>query len=174
MHSRISNAVHLDTRDPGFEYETKDCFVKAIQAVTGVPYRDAHAYVAKRFNRRFGKGTHNVESHMRTIAANCELIYGFRALYRKPDATIDRWGARYVYGTVTQFARMNPRGRFLLCSSNHAFAVIDGRVHDNGGAGARTRVRMVYQFLESSKCEAQAIAQTPQISLDKIGQQRLF
>ena len=39
------------TRDEGFETETNDCFVHAIKAATGVPYRDAHAFVAARFNR---------------------------------------------------------------------------------------------------------------------------
>jgi len=42
----------MNTRDEGFEFESNDCMVKAIQAVTGVPYRDAHAFIEKRFGRK--------------------------------------------------------------------------------------------------------------------------
>jgi hypothetical protein len=149
-------AVKIDTRDEGFENESKDCFVKAIQAVTGVPYRDAHAYVCKRFDRKPRRGTHKVADRMLDIATKAEYIYGFRAFHHTAPVRFATYcgSPRFRFATLSQFVRSHPAGRWLLWSRNHAFAVIDGVVHDSGAAGARTQVTGVYELRLSSEVEA--------------------
>jgi hypothetical protein len=162
-HAKLSRAglkaVRMGVRDAGFEAEDNDCFVKAVQAITGVPYRDAHAFVAKRFNRKVGRGTFDVVTITMAIETGKELIYGFR-LFIKPAAIgtgirRSRFGYRQVtrYRTLEQFARTHRTGRWLLWSNDHAFAMVDGVVYDSGAAGARTQVTGVCEFIESSKVE---------------------
>jgi hypothetical protein len=155
-----SNAVRMTTRDAGFEGEKNDCFVKAIQAVTRVPYRDAHAWVAREFKRTNRRPTHGVVDVMQRIEDTKTTVYGFRA-FRKPASTgiaVRRtmFGYRQVatYRTLASFAASHRTGRWLLWSNNHAFGMVDGVIYDNGLAGPRTQVTGVYEFIESSKIEA--------------------
>jgi hypothetical protein len=155
--------VALNTRDEGFEHETKDCVVKALQAVTGVPYRDAHAVAASRMGRKDRHGC--AINALSTVAHTRCTIYGYRVFAHPPQrvgtsglVSVDSYGrrVRYVrprYETLTQFVRRCPRGRYFLASNSHAFAVIDGVVYDNGAAGARTQVTNVYEFVTDSQCE---------------------
>lgn len=150
-------SVYLGTRDEGFEHESNDCFVKALQAVTGVPYRDAHEFCRTQMGRKDRKGT-SCMAPMMQIERERETVYGFRVFRH---ATGVEHPARYSwmrqtairYDTLTQFVRTHKTGKFLVWSNRHAWAVIDGVVYDNGAAGARTQVTTVYEFIESSKCE---------------------
>jgi hypothetical protein len=158
-------SVKLTLRDIGFETETNDCMVRSIQAVTGVPYRDAHAFVAKRFNRKPRKGTRNVDIVMRDIAKNHETIYGFRVL-AAGDAIVGTKLKRSTYRgvqivprfvTLAEFVRRHRTGRYLCWSHYHAFAIVDGVVFDTGAAGPRTNVAGFHEMLEDSKCQARGI-----------------
>lgn len=148
-------------RDPGFEHETRDCFVLALKHVTGVPYRDAHFAAASRFNRPARKGT-TVDGYMRQIIDNKTTLFGYRVLLTQvPTGTtrrMSRWGnldLKTVYPTLAQMVRRMRTGRYLVCSGSHAWAVIDGVVYDNGVTGPRTQVQEVYEFVASSKFEVQ-------------------
>jgi hypothetical protein len=46
------------------------------------------------------------------------------------------------------------QGRYLVVVTGHAFAVIDGVIHDQGHNGARKRVLGIWQFEPSSVVEA--------------------
>lgn len=153
-------------RDPGFEHETNDCAVQAIAAVTGVPYRDAHAWCKRVLGREDRQGT--FIDRMLTPVKQAQYVYGFRVFVRNSQSkglrkftSVDSYGYREIhhrpsYQTVAQFAEAHPRGRFLCSSRNHTYAVIDGVVVDNGAAGPRTQVHgFYYEFIESSKVEAQ-------------------
>ncbi len=148
-------------RDPGYESENRDCFVQAIQCVTGVPYRDAHAFTALHFARKTGKGTCFVDLHMKAIAEKQETIFGYRVFVkpiptrrtvRRSRRTFDYVQAT-VYPTVADSLYLMRSGRYLVCSGSHAWAVIDGVIYDNGVTGNRTRVTEVYEFKASSQCE---------------------
>jgi hypothetical protein len=151
-------AVVSRTCDAGFEHESRDCFVHAIRFVTGVPYRDAHEFVRTHFGRVDGKSTMGVDSGLQRIDQLKQYIFGFRVFTQKTMVSTrlrrTRWGAYRqvgVYRTAAQFAARFPRGKFLLCSNNHAFACIDGQIYDNGYAGARTNVTYAWEFIESSR-----------------------
>ncbi len=149
-----------EKRDPGFETERNDCVVRALQEVTGVPYRDAHAYVSREFKRKQRRGV-NVDKTLRRVEQEKATVFGYRVFVRQvePKGLAYRrnvWGnvnQKAIYPTVADTLYKIRQGRWLLCSSRHAWAVIDGVIHDNGVTSDRTRVREIYQFIPSSQCE---------------------
>lgn len=143
---------HLNQRDAGFEYEKNDCAVKALMAVTGVPYRDAHAWSAVHFARKDCGAAMLWDKALGAHAQQALTIFGYR-VYEQPAPAIERPNGYKNYGTLAQFVRTHSKGRFLLSSTSHAFALIDGVVYDNGAAGAKTRVTYkVYELKPSSQC----------------------
>lgn len=163
MQARTKGSIKMQVgtvRDAGFETETKDCFVQALMHATGVPYRDAHAAAAEKFNRPTRKGT-MVDGHMRHIVANKTTLFGYRVFVTSvPVGTtrrMSRWGnldLKPVYPTLEQMVRRMRTGRYIVCSGSHAWAVIDGVVYDNGVTGPRTQVQQVYELIASSVIEA--------------------
>lgn len=150
-----------ELRDAGYETETRDCFVQALKHVTGVPYRDAHAFTASKFNRKMRKGTCHVQSTMQRMAIQAELVFGYRVFDKtpKPRIAIARsrrtfcFVQKAIYPTVAEVTYTMRTGRFIVCSNSHAWAVIDGVIYDNGVTGNRTRVTEAYQLIPSSQCE---------------------
>jgi len=157
------------TRDEGFEHETNDCFVRAVHQATGVPYRDAHAFVRARFDRVSGRGTIAVAQHMARMAQSKCTIYGYRVFVRPVMAIGQsrrivrrRDGSRvcYVrphYATLASSMHKFREGRFILCSNSHGWAIVDGVVLDNGAVSGRAQVTEIYELIPSSKCEEQGI-----------------
>jgi hypothetical protein len=150
------DSVKLVERDAGFEHETRDCFVKALQAVTGVPYRDAHNFCETFMGRKPKHGTYPT-SYMTQAVTEEFTVFGYRIF--KHDASLGTRVRRNWYGTtvvrsyptLTQFVKSHPRGRYIIWSDDHALAVIDGVVYDNGAAGPRIRITGVYGLVPSSQ-----------------------
>ena len=142
-------------KDAGFETETNDCFVHAIKHVAGVPYRDAHAYVTKRYGRKPRKATYNVVNITAEIATRMELVYGYRVIPQiLPTKYVMRRGyQRRQMPTMAGTIDRMRKGRYIVWSRNHAWAVIDGVVYDNGAASGRTQVNGFYEFVPSSQLE---------------------
>ena len=153
-----------EARDAGYEHETRDCFVQALMRVTGVPYRDAHAFTKEQFKRRDGKGTCGVRQTMARLASTRVTIFGYRVFVKEiPTRTVLRrtrlFGLRHVlaFPTVSDSLYLLRNGRYLSCSNYHAWATIDGVIYDNGPTSNRTRLTECYQFVPSSECEAKGI-----------------
>ena len=150
-------------RGEGFEHESLDCFVRAVKHATGVPYRDAHAHVAQHFNRIDRKGTHNPQNQLSLVAVVKGTIFGYRVFDKSPSATLSnprnfRSRPRFIYPTLASQIAKFKSGRFLLCSRHHAWAIIDGVVHDSRGTtSSRTQVVIVYELKASSQCEKEGI-----------------
>ena len=51
--------------------------------------------------------------------------------------------------TLSLLIKKLPKGRYIVCSHDHAFALIDGVVHDSAPVGLSTRVRLCYQIMEA-------------------------
>lgn len=153
----------LNTRDSGYEHETNDCVVKALAAVTGVPYRDAHSFCKNYMERKDRKGC-VVNMHLMKMEQMKKPIYGFRSFCRESKIGTrmvrTKWGYHHskdVHDTLSSFVRKHKTGRYLLCSNYHAFACIDGVIHDNGAAGPKTQVTHVFEFITDSECERRNI-----------------
>jgi hypothetical protein len=150
--------------DAGFESEGKDCAVKALQAVTGVPYRDAHQWASVHFGRRNGQGTTTWDKTLTSLSTEHSTIFGYRIFKQVANVGTRLKRIRYhgllrvpAYQTLESFVRSHRTGRYLVASNNHAWAVIDGIVYDSGYAGARTQCTSVYQLIPSSQCEGKTI-----------------
>lgn len=146
--------------------ETNDCAVIALREVTGQSYADCHAfwelhgrqrrggtYVNRTFSR---SGSQEFpELGFRTTAAmhwndqqaaqnNAELAamstrFCGVSTDRAPTSH-DKYKGETM--TLARFLKKHPVGRWFVCSSSHAFAVVDGVVVDNHWkAHLRRRIR---------------------------------
>jgi hypothetical protein len=118
--------------------EHNDCAVVATANVLDIPYSEAHALLRKH-GRRNRKGTKwsitkkalesraSIREHL--ISVPMSNMGYFRATRRQ-------------YPTVAQYLHKLPKiGNFLLASTTHAFAYVDGELRDNI-EGGKMRARM--------------------------------
>lgn len=99
-------------RAEGFN-ERRDCTVIALAAVTGLPYPRCHAAL-KDAGRKDRKGIPFVRVAQRVAR---HVGHSFAICTRS--------------GTLRRFVRENPQGAFYVTIRGHAFAVLDGVIHDN-------------------------------------------
>lgn len=104
--------------------DRNDCCVRALSVAANLPYEQCHALMAKH-GRKNGKGTPYATSD----AVHAELGH---------EVTRHRG----LGPTLAQFIRANPKGRFVVHRKWHAFALVDGVVHDwyRSRTGSRSRV----------------------------------
>jgi hypothetical protein len=124
--------IHIERTDggrdqDGFEYETRDCAVRAIAIAASIPYAHAHALL-KAEGRKDRHGT--------------KLLMSEKALI-KTNAMVE--GLHFI-GTLSQLIQIYPRGRYYVTVRHHALALVDGVIHDQGSiAGPRSHVRRLYR-----------------------------
>lgn len=118
--------------------ENRDCCVRALSLAANMPYIRAHA-LFKGHGRQDRCGTYDMTIDSALSAIGGRLIKtGGRAI-----------AARGV--TLQRFLDDHPKGRFFVVRRGHAFAIIDGVVHDwLFGTGPRSRVRFAYEVLTSN------------------------
>lgn len=127
--------------------ETLDCTVRALSVAANVPYARAHALMA-RAGRKPRKGA---QLHQLARAAQC--VGGIRAALPESPA-VKRYRAGYGWSPVSPYPTLaavlaaHPTGRLLVTGLRHAFAVIDGEVHDwaNSSIGLRSRIDGLWIF----------------------------
>jgi hypothetical protein len=95
----------------GFTSEKSDCVVRATAVAADLEYADVH-HVFARHGRRSRRGT-NLGVIQKSFA---ELFPGSEQ--------------RRVNLTLAQFIRLHPKGRFVVMTRLHAWAVVDSVVHD--------------------------------------------
>lgn len=117
----ITNWVSTDggKHAAGF-VEKNDCAVRALAVFTGNPYAECHAKL-KSLGRKQFKGT--------SIAVIKSALKDF------PCTTVWSSGTRMTLGAVT---RKFPTGKVYLVKHGHAFAMIDGVVHDSFRVGSKS------------------------------------
>lgn len=118
--------------------EHNDCVVRAFSLAGNLPYTRVHAVLAKHGRKRRG----HTEYHV-SITAQEELF----------PHTKFRSTAQIAYGgtyniiqspTTVAFTKAHPVGRYICFTRTHAFALIDGVVHDWKSC-PRARVKMYCQ-----------------------------
>jgi hypothetical protein len=119
--------------------ERADCSVRALAIAAGMSYADAYQ-AFKEAGREDGKRT--------SWAVSCRLYE--RLGFCRHETRTCRYDGRRIaasYMTVAQLIRGHPKGRFILNRRGHAFALIDGVVHDwASGTGPRSRVRAAWKI----------------------------
>ena len=104
------------TEELSFINETNDCSVRATSIALNKPYRSIHE-AFKKHGRRWGKGV--------TVTT---LIGVLKDLTEDKMKTVASSVIRKQ--TLSTFVRENPRGRYVIIKSRHAFTVIDGVAYD--------------------------------------------
>jgi hypothetical protein len=105
----------------------RDCSVRALAVASGKSYGECHALFACA-GRAPNCGT--------SVAAS-RFIHEETLGYKK----IDTWTDWMGFPTLHVFVQSHPRGRYILHTRDHAFALIDGVVHDwTNGTGSRGRI----------------------------------
>ena len=107
--------------------EKKDCVVRAISLAVNVAYAEVHAALAAQ-GRETGKSTYA----------------------RQTLTVVESYGMQQVptvRPTLQQFIRENRQGRYVVIRRGHAFALIDGVVHDWNGSKTGPRSRVLIAFI---------------------------
>jgi hypothetical protein len=102
--------------DFNFMNESNDCSVRATSIALGKPYKTVHE-VFKKHGRKWGKGV--------TIIT---LLAVLKDVTKDNIKTVASDVIRKH--TLATFIRENPKGKYVIVKSRHAFAVIDGVAYD--------------------------------------------
>lgn len=115
--------------------DRNDCAVRALSVADGMAYKDAHAAFAAQ-GRKAGQGT-SVSVSRRVLK-----IAGFYEVTVVPvPAKFPKRPNHFVQPSIAKFAREHKEGAWILHTSSHALALVNGVVHDwNYGAGSHGRV----------------------------------
>lgn len=104
-------------RSSGFA-EHNDCAVRAYALFKNIPYNEAHC-IFKKLGRRDGRGTKN------------HIIYDLVGRSTRKEGN----GM-----TLNQLIASNPTGKVYGLKRGHAFAIIDGVLHDSWKVGGKSRI----------------------------------
>ena len=121
--------------------ERGDCGVHSLAALLAIPYGDARELLAKA-GREPRSGT-----CARTMVAAAQL--GGHDLRECPRPRVpghtSRGFARRV-SALRVLDYVSARGHYLVGTSSHWFAVVDGVIYDNGGLRERARLASIYKL----------------------------
>lgn len=112
--SNISYTYDDGGRNASGLKEIKDCTVRAVALTSGVDYKVAHQIMATRAKRKNRKGAY-LSKHIKEIQK--DLPVNFRLIKRSGS----------VRTLIKEFGEGN---RILCCMRGHAFAILNGTVHD--------------------------------------------
>lgn len=109
-------------------HERRDCTVRAVAHAFNFSYEEAHERLRK-MGRRDGKGFY---SHIIASGFGMDRLTQFNGK------------------TVAQVLKSIPAGRYYVQINRHAFAIVDGKIHDTILASPRTRVHGVWQAWDTN------------------------
>jgi hypothetical protein len=111
------------------EGDLHDCSVRALAIAAGIPYEEAHR-LFKEAGRADNKPTPTAVTRAlfkRLGFTKHTTFLGYGARYNRRR---DTWTPIANYPTLARFIKAHPRGRFTVHRTGHAFALINGVVHD--------------------------------------------
>ena len=111
--------------------EERDCCVRAIAIAANIPYAEAHSMLA---------------AHGRIDNHRTQRFVFLMDVWKK----IGQYKIFRVQGggTLNQFMNEDAPGRFIVRIRGHAFAVVNGTIHDMLLSGGRCRIKQIWKFNE--------------------------
>jgi hypothetical protein len=94
--------------------EVRDCTVRAVALTSGVDYKVAHQILAKRGKRKNRRGAY-LSRYIKEIQKDLPVTY---RLIKKSGS---------IRSLIKEYGEGN---RILCCMRGHAFAILNGTVHD--------------------------------------------
>src|SRR5216684_4002870 len=124
-------AFDVDGTRGEYKNEKHDCTVFAISIAAQMPYGAAHREL-ELAGRKARKGfpTRQFISFKQNRIAN----------YRVSEVPLFA-----IRPTLARVRHLTQSGRYIVTITRHAFAVIDGIVHDSYPSGGRARVKAIYK-----------------------------
>lgn len=122
--------------------ESNDCAVRAHALFTGMSYSESHQ-LFKQMGRIDGKATQ--------YAIIRSIFQGDKKyeLHIPHGLTLNKLRARY------------PKGRIYALMRGHAFAVIDGQLHDLYQVGGKCHIRLYWVDADAQQCDDQQLTKQP-------------
>lgn len=162
-----------DIRDREHWSETNDCTVRALTVAGSMRYQDAYA-IMELSGRKSNKGA-NVRQGLQVAKdlglLDFEDIYLRKGIptsdcantptglfsdneLRNPDAGKSYWSKRGRWCRVKNFRTITlslvlkkiPKGRYILATLGHAFAVVNGQVCDSKPLGLTSQIWLCYRI----------------------------
>lgn len=106
--------------------EDRDCCVRALVHALEIPYAEAHAKLAD-WGRKPRKGTYGFTAFMAKNVPFIEHHTRYTASYYCGGKEKDK-GRKVT--TLRRFIKDFPEGHWVISVKGHAFAVINGMIHD--------------------------------------------
>jgi len=120
--------------------DASDCSIRALAVACGLRYATASAVFASQ-GRAHGRGTDLLTT---------ELVHE-RLLAMRRVRAVESWRLAHV-------AQMLSKGRYVLHKRKHAFALVDGVIHDwAGGTGPGTIVLRIWHVTEETEERAKKL-----------------
>ncbi len=120
-------------------WDGKDCSVRALAVALDAPYEQASA-VLSAAGRSLRKGT--------SVLTTERVHEDWLGMRRVRD--VEGW-------PLAAFCLVHPKGRYVLHKTGHAFAVVDGVLHDwQGTTKAATRIVRAWEVTEQALAKMQA------------------
>lgn len=128
-------------RGPEYSAERNDCTVRALKLLTGVPYSDAHSLCRSIGRRKY----HGMKGSELLRMLELPHVYGYKVTrVLLPNLF------RNMLGRTMMFVR---HGRYMVITTHHAIACLDGILHDTMTSGPNSRVTMILKFTPTSELE---------------------
>lgn len=125
---------------PRPDYDKLDCSVRALMAASGQQYEHASA-IFSAAGRSLKKGT--------SLEVSRKVYCGWLCMREMPE--VRGWN-------LASFIAGHPKGRYILHKRGHAFAAIDGVLHDwEKGTGPRTEVVSAWEWTEASAVKMEKV-----------------
>ena len=127
--------------------ETNDCTVRAIGAAIGLDYATAHL-LASRAGRKPRRGfwVHQIlhQAKQESMIRDFSVV---RMSGTSPTSgTTGNYHAACQYPTLNQSLPLLQTGRYVLSTTNHSFAVVDGVVYDNFYYRPKCRIQKIFEI----------------------------
>jgi hypothetical protein len=138
MSFKLHDAGRSESKRP---HQTRDCTVRALAMVLAIGY-DAAYEILKGAGRKCSVGF-NIEGWARKATlvdgVGDQVYFGLQAMgfYQASVWKAAHKGERYGIPKATKryrlmdFLKDNPKGRFIVGTAKHVFAVVDGTVYDD-------------------------------------------
>lgn len=137
-----TSEVYAKLAPAQFNHERNDCGVRALAIAANVPYAEAH----RALELCGRKPNHGTYSHQAERAFELLTLRSMERVDVHALRTEAAKGRYYCWPTITQFLKAHPKGRYFVCSQRHAFAVVDGVVHDwSSTTGSRKRIVLAFK-----------------------------
>jgi hypothetical protein len=159
------NLTPFKQTDGGRLYgERRDCTVRALAIAADMSYKDAHALMALEGRKpKCGMVGFQIEHALKSLPTLFEDIkvtklklISWQAIdqgglfngeeLERPAHTRNYRAGRWRHITLKMLLMKLGEGRYYVVSRAHAFAVIDGVVHDTWQLGGHTRISAVWRI----------------------------